>query len=79
MAVGVSSGQFMMHILRDGKRRQHKEQENKTGRQTNSQSINAIHITHKSLDRVPQFQEFCQLNTTTDGQFVLFLNELYIF
>jgi len=65
MAVGVGSGQFMMHILRDGKRRQHKEQKNKAGRQTCSQPINETHITHKSGDRVPQFQEFCQTNTTT--------------
>ncbi|MBH0184475.1 MAG: hypothetical protein HP477_03365 [Nitrospira sp.] len=31
MTVSVSSRQFMMHILRDGKRCQHKEQKNKTG------------------------------------------------
>lgn len=76
MAVGVGSGQFMVHVLRNGKWCQHKEQKNKTGRQTCSQPINEIHITHKSLDRVPQFQEFCQTNTTTNRQFVLFFNEL---
>lgn len=47
MAVGVGSGQFMMHVLRNGKRCQHKEQKNKTGRQTCSQSMNQTHITHK--------------------------------
>lgn len=76
MAVSVGSGQFMMHVLRDGKRCQHKEQKNKTGRQTCSQPIIETHVTHKTVERVPQFQEFCQTNTTTDRQFILFFNEL---
>ena len=49
MAIGVSSGQFMMDVLRDGKRRQHKEQNNKTGRQACSQPINETDITHSRL------------------------------
>jgi hypothetical protein len=28
------------------------------------------------VERVPQFQEFCQTNPTTDRQFILFFNEL---
>lgn len=76
MAVCVGSGQFMMHVLCDGKRCQHKEQKNKTGRQACSQPIHETCATHKTVDRVPQFQEFCQTNTTTDRQFILFFNEL---
>jgi hypothetical protein len=78
MAVGVGSGQFMVHVLRNGKRCQHKKQKNKTDRQTCSQPINETRITHKRVERVPQFQEFCQTNTTTDRQFVIFFNELRI-
>lgn len=79
VAVRVRSGQLMMHVLRNGKRRQHKEQNNKTGRQNCFEPINETHVTHKTVDRVPQFKEACQTNTTTDRHFVLFFNELCIF
>ena len=39
MAVGVGSGQFMMHVLRDGKRGKRPQQKNETDRQAGSQPI----------------------------------------